>query len=122
MPTFVHMDIAAEDPERARDFYEKCFGWRIQPTDMDYYLFYSSGLAGEPGVGGGIGKRMDPTQRITAYIGVDSIEKYADKIIKEGGKQLQPKMTVPGMGYLANFKDTEGNVFGLWQPDPGAKQ
>ena len=96
MPTFVHMDIAAEDPERARDFYEKCFGWRIQPTDMDYYLFYSSGLAGEPGVGGGIGKRMDPTQRITAYIGVDSIEKYADKIIKEGGKQLQPKMTVPG--------------------------
>jgi predicted enzyme related to lactoylglutathione lyase len=116
------MDIAAEDPERAKDFYEKCFGWRIQPTDMDYYLFYSSGSAGEPGIGGGIGKRMDPTQRLTAYIGVDSIEKYAEKIIKEGGKQLQPKMTVPGMGYMANFKDTEGNVFGLWQPDPGAKQ
>jgi uncharacterized protein len=121
MPTFVHMDIASEDPERAKNFYEKCFDWKMQPTDMNYYLFNSSGLAGEPGVGGGIGKRMDPSQKITAYIGVDSIEKYAAKIVKAGGKQLQPKMTVPGMGYLANFLDTEGNMFGLWQPDAKAK-
>jgi len=32
-----------------------------------------------------------------------------------------PKMAVPGWGYLATCFDTEGNAFGLWQEEPGAK-
>ena len=31
-----------------------------------------------------------------------------------------PKMAVPGVGWLAYVKDTEGNLFGLMQADPGA--
>jgi len=30
-------------------------------------------------------------------------------------------MPVPGMGYLANCVDTEGNIFGLWEEDAKAK-
>jgi predicted enzyme related to lactoylglutathione lyase len=30
-------------------------------------------------------------------------------------------MTVPGMGFLANCRDTEGNLFGLWQEDAQAR-
>jgi predicted enzyme related to lactoylglutathione lyase len=30
-------------------------------------------------------------------------------------------MAVPGMGYLANCMDTEGNAFGLWEENAGAK-
>jgi predicted enzyme related to lactoylglutathione lyase len=29
-------------------------------------------------------------------------------------------MPVPGIGWLAYLKDTEGNVFGVMQPDPAA--
>jgi hypothetical protein len=32
-----------------------------------------------------------------------------------------PKMTIPGVGYLAYCHDTEGNMFGIMQADPAAK-
>jgi predicted enzyme related to lactoylglutathione lyase len=30
-------------------------------------------------------------------------------------------MPIPGLGWLAYYKDTEGNIFGMMQPDPNAK-
>jgi uncharacterized protein len=32
-----------------------------------------------------------------------------------------PKMPIPGVGWLAYIKDTEGNILGMMQPDPSAK-
>ena len=32
-----------------------------------------------------------------------------------------PKMPVPGVGWLAYVKDTEGNILGMMQSDPSAK-
>jgi len=32
-----------------------------------------------------------------------------------------PKTAVPGMGYFVICQDTEGNVFGIWEMDMGAK-
>ena len=122
MPTVVHFDIATDDPTRAREFYESVFNWKMvgPPGMTDYYLIETEGLDGSRGVGGGLGKRGDPTQRITAYFGVDNIENYTEKIEKMGGKLVAPRMTVPGWGYLALYLDTEGNSFGLWQEDPKA--
>jgi predicted enzyme related to lactoylglutathione lyase len=40
---------------------------------------------------------------------------------KLGGTVALPKMPVPGVGWLAYAKDTEGNIFGMMQSDPGAK-
>jgi uncharacterized protein len=121
MPTIVHFDIATDNPQRAKDFYESLFGWKmISPPGMtDYYLIETEDINGNRGVGGGLGKRGDPSQRITSYIGVDNIEKYSKKVEGLGGK-VQPKMTVPGWGYLAVCVDTEGNPFGLWQEDKKA--
>jgi len=30
MPTIVHFDIAADNPQRAKEFYELLFGWKMQ--------------------------------------------------------------------------------------------
>jgi uncharacterized protein len=121
MPTIVHFDIATDNPQRAKDFYESLFGWKmISPPGMtDYYLIETEDINGNKGVGGGLGKRGDPSQRITSYIGVDNIDKYSKKVAGLGGK-VQPKMPVPGWGYLAICLDTEGNAFGLWQDDKNA--
>lgn len=123
MPTIVHFDIASDDPERAKGFYEGLFGWKIEspPGMTDYYLIETKDLKGERGVGGGLGKRGEPGQRITSYIGIDSIEEYTVKVEKLGGKVIQSKMTVPGWGYLAICFDTEDNMFGLWQDDKNAR-
>lgn len=117
MPTIVHFDIAAEDTERAKKFYELMFDWKMEmPFGMNnYYLISTEDLEGNKGVGGGLGLRGEPTQRITAYFGVDNIDEYCAKVEKLGGKIVQPRMTVPGWGVLAICNDTEGNLFGLWQ-------
>lgn len=39
----------------------------------------------------------------------------------DGGQVIRPKMAVPGVGWMAYIKDTEGNIFGLMESDPGAK-
>jgi len=122
MPTIVHFDIAADDPLRARRFYETVFGWKMEtpPGMNDFYLIETQGLDGSKGVGGGLGKRGEPSQRITSYIGVDSIDEYSKKVLETGGSITLPKTLVPGWGYLANCLDTEGNAFGLWQEDKEA--
>jgi hypothetical protein len=38
-----------------------------------------------------------------------------------GGKLISEKMAVPGMGFLANCIDTEGNAFGLWEENTQAR-
>ena len=123
MPTIVHFDVAVDDPDRAKRFYEGMFDWKLEkpPGMTDYYFIETRDLNGESGVGGGLGKRGDPGQRITTYIGVSSVDEYAAKVGKLGGKVVQPKMTVPGWGYLAVCLDTEDNMFGLWQDDKNAQ-
>ena len=121
MPTIVHLDIPADDPERASKFYSKLFDWNIELNpEFEYYLVNTKGLDGADGPGGGIGKRQGD-QKITAYVGVPSVDEYITKVEALGGKTIVPKMAVPGMGYLAVCLDTENNTFGLWEDDPEAK-
>jgi hypothetical protein len=116
MPAFIHIDIPTDNVERAKKFYSDIFEWTFEKPspDMDYYLFSTKDLEGNEGIRGGMGLRGEPDQRIAAYIGVDSIEKYASKIEQAGGKVLN-KMPVPGWGALAICLDTEENLFGLWE-------
>lgn len=122
MPSIVHIDVAADNPRRAKKFYETLFDWKMDsPPGMDdYFLFETVDAEGRPGFGGGLGKRRDRSQAITSYIGVESIEAYSVKVEKLGGTVVEPKMPVPGWGYIALCIDTEGNTFGLWQDDPDA--
>lgn len=122
MPTIVHFDVPAEDPKRAKAFYASLFDWKFQAfPEMEYNLITTTNLDGTPGVGGGMGKRMDPSQRMMNYFGVSSIDASMKQVGSLGGKVLTEKMAVPGMGYLANCMDTEGNFFGLWEENTGAK-
>ena len=122
MPTIAHFDLSAENQERAKNFYEKLFGWKFQLIpQMEYYLVETKDLAGGQGVGGGLSKRQSPDQNITNYIGVDSVDRYLAKVEKLGGRVVMPRQTVPGWGYLAVCTDTENNTFGLWEEDKNAK-
>ncbi len=122
MATIVHFDVAADDPERAKKFYASLFGWKYTLVpEFQYNLIATEGVDGSPGVAGGLGKRMDPSQRITNYFGVKSIDAAMKQVTKLGGKLVTQKMAVPGMGWLANCVDTEGNAFGLWEENKDAK-
>jgi predicted enzyme related to lactoylglutathione lyase len=66
-------------------------------------------------INGGMLQRQDPVKSPVITIDVDNMDQAAATIEKNGGKIIRPKMPVGDMGFAAYFKDTEGNVVGLWQ-------
>jgi predicted enzyme related to lactoylglutathione lyase len=123
MNTIVHFDVPADDIERAKKFYIELFDWKIEkvPGPLEYCSISTTDEKGVQGIGGGMGKRGEPNQRIVNYVGVSSVDEYLAKVEQLGGKVIMPKTTVPGFGYLAVCLDTENNVFGLWQTEEKAQ-
>jgi predicted enzyme related to lactoylglutathione lyase len=54
------------------------------------------------------------------YISVESVDESTKRARRLGAEELMPKTPVKGMGWFAWLKDTEGNVFGIWQTDEKA--
>ncbi len=119
MPSVIHFEVAADDVERAKVFYQELFDWKLQEIpEMEYWLITTGD---EDAVGGGLMKRQHPNQNITNYIGVSSVSEYASRAEELGGKIVVPKTAVPGMGYFVICLDTEKNPFGFWEDDQNAK-
>ena len=115
-----HFEIPVDDPDRAEQFYSSVFGWSFQryPGAPQYYGMATTGEA-EPGIDGALFQRTEGSVT-TLTMSVDSIEKAIDSIVGAGGKVLQDKTAIPGMGWFANCEDTEGNKIGLFTNDPNA--
>jgi predicted enzyme related to lactoylglutathione lyase len=73
----------------------------------------------EPGIKGALFQCKDDSET-TLTMSVDSIEEADASIVAAGGKILQDKTAIPGMGWFATCEDTEGNRFGLFTNDPNA--
>ena len=114
-------EIPADNPERARAFYSNLFGWKINPFpgSGDYWHIDTGGADNSPD--GAMKRRKHAQEPVVNYIGVDSVDKFADKITKLGGKICVPKTAVPQMGYFVICHDPENNTFALWEKSEGAK-
>lgn len=122
MPRIIHFDIPADDPSRAQKFYQDVFGWKFDKWNgaMEYWMA-KTGDEKQPGINGGLAKRMPGQTGMTNTIDVPSVDEFAKKIESKGGKVIVPKMAIPGVGYFAQCLDTEGNCFGIIQMDQNAK-
>jgi len=122
MPRVIHFEIHADDPTRACDFYAKVFDWKSNKWEgpEDYWLI-TTGEKEEPGIDGGIMRRREPADTVYNTIGVPSVDDYIKKITDAGGEIVVPKEPIPGIGYMAYFKDTEGNIGGIFESDTEAK-
>ena len=109
----VHIEIAAKDPAAASKFYADAFGWKIEVDQhFDYHMF-----AAEGGPGGGFNKvdgKQNKVGDIIPYIDCDDIDASLKKIESLGGKTLQGKTEIPGMGWFAFFADPTGNRMALY--------
>lgn len=128
MPRPTHFEIHADDPARAENFYTSLFGWKFEKI-ADEPMAYWYIVTGEDGRGinGGMHQRRGPRpQDGQAVIGfvctmdVDDLDLYLDKALKAGASPAVAKMPIPGVGWQAYVKDTEGNLIGLHQTDPAA--
>jgi len=122
----VHFEIHAGNCPRAIAFYSALFGWEFTRWDgpQEYWVI-RTGPASEPGIDGGLVPRRGEIdgQAVIAYvctIEVQAVDEALAKIATLGGQTVVPKMALPSVGWLAYAKDTEGNIFGVMQPDPTA--
>ena len=123
MDKVVHFEIPTDDLARAKEFYGSIFGWQLQTMDeMDYTIAMTTAvdeqtqMPTEPGgINGGMMKRSADTPSPVLTIGVESIDDSMKQVEAAGGAVVQPRTEIPGMGAFAYFKDTEGNVLGLWE-------
>ena len=113
MPRPVHFEIPAEDAKRATKFFSDVFGWTFQEWGESGYHLATTGEG--PGINGAVMQRKDSKQPVLNSIEVNSIDEYAKKIEANGGTIVVPKTPVGDMGYIGYFKDTEGNIHGLWE-------
>lgn len=118
----VHFEVPADDLDRARNFYHEAFDWSLQPIpDQDYTMVSTTpsdeqGLPKNPGaINGGMFLREALVATPVITIQVDDIQAALAKVEEHGGQTVKPSESVMGMGFAAYFKDSEGNLMGLWQ-------
>ncbi|UYP44714.1 hypothetical protein NEF87_000999 [Candidatus Lokiarchaeum ossiferum] len=116
-----HFEINADDPIRAKLFYESVFQWKITKWEgqIEYWNIQTSEMEGKS-IDGGLQKREDPLATIQNFITVPSIDEYVQKVKENGGQITTPKITIPSVGYCIYFKDTEGNTSGMMEWDKNA--
>lgn len=127
----IHFEIHVDDIARARTFYETALGWTFEDWS-EYagmpYLGATTGTDDGPGINGALMQRQGggvtpgaPIQGAVLTIGVDDYDPVEQKILAAGGTVAMPKAPLPGMAWQGYYLDTEGNVFGIHQPDENAK-
>jgi len=122
MNRVVHFEMHADEPEKTLKFYEKVFGWKSVKWDgPEPYWVITTGDDDAPGINGGMMKRVDPAGNVYNTIQVESIDDTIKKIEDFGGEMVVPKTPIPGVGYLAYFRDAEGNISGIMNEDPSAE-
>ncbi len=104
-----HFAIEAEDVERARAFYESVFGWRFEAWGPPgFYLIHDAGVHGALQQRSG---NSDPGRHgFECTFAVSDLTDSVAAISQAGGELVGDPVTIPSVGQLQQFTDTEGNV------------
>jgi predicted enzyme related to lactoylglutathione lyase len=117
----VHFEIPFDDAERARRFYEDALEWQVEQFgDMAYFMTRGEDSDGM-GSDGALAERDADLRTPLLYIAVADIDASLARIRAGGGEPLTDRIPIPGMGWWAAFRDTEGNRMGLFQHDPSVE-
>jgi predicted enzyme related to lactoylglutathione lyase len=112
----VHFEVPAKDGARARSFWGGLFGWQFENAmpQADYHMVQVA-----PDQAGAVFEAEKPGSGIVVYYDTDDIDASVARVRELGG-EADGKAPVPGHGWFAACKDTEGNLFSLWQADTSA--
>ena len=114
----VHFEIPIDDPDRAGGFYRTVFGWTVAKWGPVDYWTMTTGAGPGPGAEGALTPRAEAPEGVVVYIEVQDIDRALSDVREAGGTVVTGKMPIPTVGWSARFRDTEGNLVGLFQTDP----
>jgi uncharacterized protein len=119
-----YFDLTVTDVEAARRFFEACLGWRFVPFEpVPGYYRIEAGAPDEPGIDGGIGATGDFPQSqgrplTLMTIPVPDLDAVVGKVKQHGGRIVEPKRPIPGVGWFCTCAEPGGLLFGIVQPEP----
>lgn len=113
----IHFEIPIDDSARAGRFYHDAFGWTVSKLGPVDYWALTTDTPSEPGAEGALTPRSEAPDGVVVYISVDSVDDALSRIEAAGGERLSEKAPIPGYGWTAKFRDTEGNTVGLFQDE-----
>ena len=113
---FVHVELNTTDVTKAKNFYGKLFGWKLEDVEMEGGA-YTMIKVGE-GTGGGIIKHPVPgaPSAWLAYVLVYDIGAATQKAKSLGAKVMKDVTEVKGVGSFSVIVDPTGAALALWQP------
>lgn len=114
----MHFDVPIDDPARAGAFYAAVFDWSVTPWGPIPYWPMTTGTEPGPGAEGALTPRSDAPEGVVVYVGVDDIDAALARVTAAGGEIVAGRMPIPTVGWTARFRDSEGNLMGLFQDDP----
>lgn len=120
MNRFTHFEFVTSDFEKTAQFYRSVFGWKVDKWEgpVDYWIV-DTGDTSTPGINGGLMGAGGPFSGTVNTLEVDDLDVFIAKVKANGGEIIFNDV-VPGVGYLAYFKDNTGIIVGMMQPDPNA--
>ena len=110
-------EIPVTDMDRAKSFYENVFGYElsIHKTNNALMAWFPGGPE-EQGTTGTLMKAESYSPSFdgsVVYLSVENIDDTLGKIAENGGDTVLPKMSIGEYGWIAQFKDSEGNRVAL---------
>jgi uncharacterized protein len=107
--------VHADDVGRAKRFYEKVFGWRFEAWGPPGFYLIHTGNDEDPGVLGLLQQRTEPAGKggptyFECTISVGDLPAIQAAVEKNGGKVTMQPATIPTVGTMIRFLDTEQNV------------
>lgn len=116
-----HFAIEADDVERAKAFYENVFGWKFDAWGPPNFYRFSGA-----GIDGALQERREPMPEgrkgFELTFAVDDLEATAKSITQAGGSADGERYTIPGVGTLTSFTDSECNAGMIMQYEPAVAE
>ena len=110
--------ILAKNPERAAEFYQRVFGWRVHSDNALAYRTLDTG-----GIAGGIWPAPpEAPSMVQLFLEVADVSAAVATATEAGARVVIPPSTLPEGDEMAVILDPEGITFGLFskaQPSGG---
>ena len=117
-----HFAIYTEDTNRAKEFYSNVFDWGFQSYGQQDFLQIKDDNSDEGKLIGALQSRnYSPVPEkiigLECTISVQNVDDIVERVKNNGGQILMPKTTIPYVGWITKFLDTEGNLICAMQYD-----
>lgn len=118
-PPIAWFEVLGSSTSELFDFYSKAFDWKVKESEGAGIEYGDVDTGSDRGIRGGIGSNPATQNIVTIYAQVDDLDKYLAKANELGAETVIGPLDAGEQTTIANIRDPQGNIFGLFQLEGG---